>query len=476
MKRRDFFRHGSLGTLGLGLASGITPFPQVNALDGTGASSRPTRTAKNIIFMVSDGMSIGTLQLADLLCQLQTERHSHWLQLYLSQQAQRGLMDTASANAYVTDSAAASSAWGGGVRVPNGRLNVTADGESKTPILQKFKAVGKRVGCVTSVPITHATPAGFCVASKSRGDQAEIAQQYLGLKFDVMLGGGREFFAPDQRDDNVDLWAEYRQEGYHVCRNKQAMAAITDDDRPVMGAFSESGIPYAIDHQHDDKLLQVVPTLAEMARFAIDRLNQGEQGFVMQIEGGKVDWAAHANDTPAILHDQLAFDEAIKVALDFALRDQQTLLIVTTDHGNANPGLIGTKDSVRKFKRCLDFRGSHESILLGIDPQISNPDLRHRIEQTLGFAITVGDAEQIQAALHNVTEDQRYNPYRLPFSLFAKVMSQYTGIGWAGTDHSGDYVELTMVGPGSEMLRPFVQNTELHDFMLTAAGITQSVG
>lgn len=71
------------------------------------------------------------------------------------------MMDTASADSLVTDSAAGGSAWGGGVRVPNGSLNMGANGDKYTPILQKFKNEGKKVGCVTTVPITHATPASF---------------------------------------------------------------------------------------------------------------------------------------------------------------------------------------------------------------------------------------------------------------------------------------------------------------------------
>jgi alkaline phosphatase len=133
--------------------------------------------------MVSDGMSTGTLNMADMFLQRKEGRRSHWLKLYDEQKITRALMDTASASSMVTDSAAGSSSWGGGVRVPNGSLNVNADGSFNKPILQKFKAAGKSVGCVTTVPITHATPAGFCVNNNKRGDMDEIAEQYLSLRF-----------------------------------------------------------------------------------------------------------------------------------------------------------------------------------------------------------------------------------------------------------------------------------------------------
>ena len=191
MNRRKFFRNGSLFTLGTTL---LNPFQStanildVNTLD-------KNKKAKNIIFLVSDGMSAGTLNMTDLYLNRKTGKGSNWLQLYKDQRISRALMDTASASSIVTDSSAASSAWGGGIRVNNGSLNVSPKGELHMPIWQKFKKAGKMAGCVTTVPITHATPAGFCVNSKSRNAQEDIAEQYVDLGFDVMMGGGNNYFS-----------------------------------------------------------------------------------------------------------------------------------------------------------------------------------------------------------------------------------------------------------------------------------------
>src|SRR5690606_27005997 len=119
-------------------------------------------------------------------------KQSNWLALYEQNKVTRALMDTASASSLITDSAAASSSWGGGVRVPNGSLNVNADGTENTPILQKFKKAGKSIGVVTTVTATHATPAGFCITSKKRSDEPGIAVKYLDLGVDVIMGGGIE--------------------------------------------------------------------------------------------------------------------------------------------------------------------------------------------------------------------------------------------------------------------------------------------
>ena len=207
MKRREFLHAGALAGLG-GL---VIP----SSLKGITSKSEPPAkgTAKNIIFLVSDGMSHGTLNMADLLLQRKEGRSSNWIKLYRDQKAVRAYMDTAALDSMVTDSAAASSAWGGGMRVNNGALNVGPDGTSYEPILQKFKKAGKSVGCVTTVPITHATPAGFCVSTKNRGSQEAIADIYLDLKFDVMMGGGTEFFSADKRRDKRDLFAEFITKG-----------------------------------------------------------------------------------------------------------------------------------------------------------------------------------------------------------------------------------------------------------------------
>lgn len=472
VKRRDFLTGASVGALGFGL-NGFSKFP-ISKLN-TQAIKTNEGIAKNIIFLVSDGMSSGTLQMADLLAQQKWGRHTHWMQAYLGQNVTRGLMDTASLNSYVTDSAAASSSWGGGHRVRNGRLNVGPNEQWYKPILQKFKDAGKAVGCVTSVPITHATPAGFCVNQKSRSSQAEIASQYMDLRFDVMLGGGTEFFSPETRSDQRDLFQLYRENDFHVAQTKEEMNAIKNDDKPVMGVFHESAIPYAIDHQADAELRQRVPTLAEMSFFAIQRMRNQPNGFVMQIEGGKVDWAAHANDTPALLYDQLAFDEAVAIALEFAENDGQTLVIITTDHGNANPGLIGTSRSIERFNRVLDFQHSHEWVFDQLNPRSTADEIKAKIEEAMAIEIENRHASELEALINQNDSETWSDSYKRPFAQMARILSEYTGIGYAGTDHSGDYVELSMYGPGSEALPALVKNTDLHNFMLTVTGCKQEL-
>ncbi|MCF0072905.1 alkaline phosphatase [Dyadobacter sp. CY261] len=463
MKRRDFFTN-TAASLALG------PMAIFGNEKGNAATLKSRYSAKNIIFMVSDGMSTGTLNMADLLLKRKEGRESAWMKLYTEKTGRRAFMETSSSNAIVTDSAAGSSAWGGGRKVPNGNLNVNADGSFNKPILQKFKEAGKSVGCVTSVTITHATPAGFCINNKSRGDESEIADQYLDLKFDVMMGGGAEFFQADHRKDKKDLLGDYQKAGYHVARNRDDLMALSNLQKPIMGVFCEGALPYSLDTFENAELQKAVPSLAEMTRKTLELLSKNPKGFAVQIEGGKVDWAAHSNDAGGLIYDQIAFDQAIQIALDFAAKDKETLVIITTDHGNANPGLFG---SDKQFDLFQKYKHTNNWIMGDLKEMPSASQLIERIEFAQGYAIKKEEAEKLIGLLGSKNEKGLYIANKPLFREFAIIQSRYTGIGWAGMDHSADYVELAMFGPGSENLNPFVKNTELHHFMLDATGIAK---
>lgn len=465
MKRRDFFKNGFLTTIGLGAIGSYPVLANGNELK--------KGQAKNIIFLVSDGMSTGTLNMADILLRHKEGRPSKWISLYESNIVRRSLMDTASASSLVPDSAAAGSAWGGGMRVKNGALNIGPNGERPVPILQKFKSLGKAVGCVTTVQITHATPASFCVNNNSRNAMADIAEDYLKLKFDVMMGGGGNFFSPDKRSDQKNLFEAYRQAGFDVARNKSEMLNL-EGGKPIMGVFADDGLPYAVDRVNNITLNASVPSLADMTKKAIEVLSKNKSGFVMQVEGGKVDWAAHGNDASALLYDQVDFDDAVAVAMDFAERDKETLVIITTDHGNSNPGLFYSSQVGKNFEKLYATTASNEWVLNQINPDYSSQQVIDLFmeHQQINFK-----AEDVQILLKSYVRDADglYNPGNLPFMALASMQSSHTSVQWAGNNHSGDYVELAMYGPGSESLPGFVKNYELHNFMLKATGVQKDV-
>ena len=468
MDRRKFFRNGTLFTLG---SAFLNPFETIAQHPDISTTLKGKKT-KNIIVLVSDGMSSGTLNMADLYLNRKTGKGSNWLNLYRENKVNRALMDMASASSIVTDSAAASSSWGSGFRVKNGSLNIGVNGEEYLPIWQKFKKAGKMAGCVTTVPITHATPAGFCVNSKSRNSQPEIAESYLKIKFDVLMGGGLQYFDSSLRSDKKDIFGAYESNGYQVVKTRNEMLA-TVSDQPILGVFYEDGLPYSIDRENVKDLSNAVPTLAEMTQKAIDRMKNHKEGFVLQVEGGKVDWAAHANDIAGLLYDQVAFDEAIKVAIDFAEKDGNTLIIITSDHGNANPGIIYGSTSNDHFDSIQHFKHTNEWILNGFNPNSSLSQIKERIEFANGFALNDEEAKTILSYYEGLKKEDSglYNYKNLPYKAFAEMQKSRTSVGWISMDHSADYTELAMFGPGSENLKPFIKNTDLHYFMLNAAEV-----
>jgi alkaline phosphatase len=468
MNRRKFFRNGTLFTLGTAV---LNPFESSATI-----LNQPTefkgKKAKNIIVLVSDGMSSGTLNMADIHLNRKNGKGSNWLNLYRENKVTRALMDMASASSVVTDSAAASSSWGSGFRVKNGALNVGVNGEEYLPIWQKFKKAGKMAGCVTTVPITHATPAGFCAVSKSRNSQDDIAESYLESQFDVMMGGGQKYFDANFRKDKKDLYSAFQSKGYQVVKTRSEMHS-TSNDKPILGVFFEDGLPYSIDRGNIKDLGNTIPTLAEMTQKAIDRMKSHKNGFVLQVEAGKVDWAAHANDIAGLLYDQVAFDEAVKIAIDFAEKDKETLVIITTDHGNANPGLIYGKNVNDHFDSVQQHKHTNEWILNGFTPESTVAQIKERIEFANGFALTDDEAKTILSYYSNLEkkDDGLYNYKNLPFKTFAEMQKSRTSVGWISMDHSADYTELAMFGPGSHKLKPFIKNTDLHYFMLEAAEV-----
>src|SRR5690554_6745076 len=440
MKRRSFFKLGGLAALGSTLVHPLDSF--ANNRDEQGLSFK-NKKAKNIIFMVSDGMSAGTLNLANMYAERIMGKTGNWLQLYLDRKVSRGLMDMASASSIVTDSAAASSSWGGGFRVNNGSLNISPSGEEHLPIWQKFKLKGKKAGCVTTVPITHATPAGFTVAVKSRNNQSAIAEEYLRIGYDVLLGGGQRYFAAEHRKDKKDMYQAFEKQNY------------------------------AIDQKQSAELTQKIPTLAEMTARAIHQMKDHPEGFVLQIEAGKVDWAAHANDVAALIHEQLQFDEAIETAMKFAEEDGNTLVVITTDHGNANPGMIYGKYANEHFDSLSGYKHTNEYLLNNIPDNPSESQIRDFIKSTINMEITNDESITIASYYNGLSkgDDGLYNYRHLPFQTFAEIQKKYNSVGWISMDHSADYVEVAMFGPGSELHQPFMKNTDMHYLLLEAAEI-----
>ncbi len=425
--------------------------------------------------MVSDGMSIGTLTAADHMLRRNYGRPSRWISLYEENRLNRALMDMASANSVVTGSASASSSWGSGHRIVNGRVNMTEEGEALKPILEIFRDAGKATGLTTTTRITHATPAGFGANVMERWNEQTIATQYLERGYDLLLGGGNQHLSPEHRDDGRNLYTEFEEAGYIVARKKQEMLQAPDNGK-LLGVFYEGHLPYNLNHINTDEYVRDIPTLAEMTETAISRLSQNQNGFILQVEGGRVDHAAHGNDAAGLIYDQIAFDDAIAKAVEFAENRDDTLLIITTDHGNANPGLSGTgsgyNDSEPMFDRIADFQHTNSWMLSQLDENSSVSRIRELIAEYSSIEIRRDEAEILGQSLAGDYQNLNRGMSN-PSQALGQIFANYLAFNWVSGSHTADYVELAAMGPGSERLRPITRNTDLFHLMVEMAGVQE---
>ncbi len=525
-------RRSFLSRSGLAAAVAGSPFAAPHlALSAEQLLTKPGQKPQRIIHIVSDGMSLGTLTCAHLFSEQSRQRPLAWTQLLAHPDAHQCLMNTRSLNSMVTDSSAASSAWGSGSRVVNGAVNILPDGKLLTPLYSLFAEKGWGTGLVTTAEITHATPAGFAVAIKSRGDSRAIAGQYFDRKVDILLGGGHPFFSPNARKDKRDLRGEFAKAGYAVVSTADELKNAPLDAR-LLGTFADGHLPYTIDRRADPKLIARVPTIADLTRAALTRL-QRKTNFILQVEGARIDHAAHNSDAAGAIHDQIALDEAIEVCLEFQRAHPETLVVITTDHGNSNLGLNGMgggyRNSSQRFATLAEVKMSFPEILkrfekIGtkikvpatpsdaedrldvpdpmakIDPNgktEGEPDKVAKDDDKTKFtaAVQVASAMTVEpkAIVEIIAETTGYRMSERRAALFGKVLAgdypalydqmnsvvtqlgqiiaNRTGVGWTGNTHTADYVTLVAFGPGAENFRGIVQNTDIFTRYTGFAGI-----
>lgn len=320
---------------------------------------------KNIILLIGDGMGFAHIDASRIW------KHGPDGKLALDDLPSWGVVTTYSTDDAVTDSAAAATAIATGRKTNNEFVSLSPDGGSAfETILEQAETLGKATGIVVTSTVTHATPAAFYAHVADCNQQNLIAVQALESGIDLMFGGGVRHFIPTEvslamsageclgrRTDGRDLISEAESNGYSVTTDGDFLANVS---LPVLGLFACNGMNFDLERQPDE------PSLSEMTRRAIDLLSESGEGFFLMVEGSRIDQASHSNDPSQTIGETLAFDEAVRVVLEFAMSDGETLVIATADHetGGLQAEIASSSAPTKNGTQMLPLEHSPKSVLL----------------------------------------------------------------------------------------------------------------
>ncbi|MEM0449052.1 MAG: alkaline phosphatase [Methanomassiliicoccales archaeon] len=389
-----------------------------------------------------------------------------------------GMIRTYGADSIISDSAPAATAIATGYKTSDKHVGVlpgpvTISGLPQVPENKQYKPVatvleaakmrGMSVGIVATSNVQHATPAAFTSHWHDRGNYNEIGEQQVYADIDVVFGGGKQYLLPvaegGKRTDGENLIEVLKGRGYTFVETREQLLSLSPSKTKVWGLFANDAMARDFDrslpaHAHE-------PSLAEMTQMAISILSKNPRGFFLMVEGSMIDWSSHANDPVGVISEVLAFDAAVKVALDFAEQNKRTQVLAFTDHGNGGMS-IGSSKTDHTYSKLPDAalvvplaKAKLTGTGLGevMEKNANASTIRQIMEQYYGVpsnALTDADIVAIRAA-RNVSSDLSYT--------VGPIISKLSVIGWTTTGHTGEDVPLYSFGPN----RPIglFENTDL---------------
>lgn len=441
--------------------------------------------AKYVFYFIGDGMGINQVNVTEAyLSAIKGARGSG--SLLMTQFPVASMAATFSANADVTDSAASGTALATGKKTNNGAIGVGTEQERLETIAEKAKKAGKKVGIASTVPVNHATPAAFYGHQKDRNMYYEIAQDLLVSGFDFFAGAG--LYNRDKLYDNTvapDIYPQIEQAGYTVFKGYDDFKAKGNRSKKVMLVQKNweeaGGIPYAIDRTNDDL------TLKQITEAAIEVLmKDNRKGFFLMLEGGRIDWAGHANDGATMIKEVMDMDEAIKVAYEFYKKHpKETLIVITADHETG--GITAGRGSMN-IRALQHQQMSQDKLTERINElqkskggsAVSWEDVKNLLTETMGFWKDVPVSWEHEKMLRDVYEEtiakkrdiKDHNLYADNSLLAAKakqVMNDIAKLGWSTGSHSADFVPVFAIGAGQELFTRKMDNTDIPRNIIKAA-------
>lgn len=397
---------------------------------------------------------------------------------------------TYDSNSFAPDSASTATSLATGYKTYSGTINMdeTFTKSYETIAEKVHEQKGMSVGVISSVNLNHATPAAFYAHQASRGSYYEIGQELIESGFEYFSGGG--LLKPDGADGKSEnLYDLAEKAGYKVVKTQAEAEKVTEGPVIIIDEHLADGdaMAYEIDRTED------MWSLADHVEKGIEVLDDDKDGFFMMCEGGKIDWACHANDAGAAIGDTKAFADAVQVAKDFASEHpSETLILVTGDHetGGMTIGFAGTdydtylnllskqkisfakydSDYVAKYKENkTDFNTVLADIqrLFGLKKDGSSSDKLVLTNYELNQLKTAYN-KSVNETATGMDEQEEYVMYGTyePLSVTINhILNNKSGISFTSYSHTGLPVPVLADGVNSEIFGGYYDNTDVYNKM-----------
>ncbi|WP_411034178.1 alkaline phosphatase [Shinella sp. BYT-45] len=454
--------------------------------------------AKNIIFLIADGLSVAHRTGARIMSKGMTEGKANG-RLAMDDIPPVAFIGTSSTHSIATDSANTMSAYMTGHKSRVNALGVYADRTPDSFDDPKVETIAealrrttqKSIGIVTTSELQDATPAALVAHTRKRADKAEIVGMMFDVKPDVVLGGGSAYFLGkdvpgSKRKDDKDYIAEFKNAGYALAidRTELAAAAGSNQDK-LLGLFHTGNLDVTLDREFLKKgtvdKFPNQPGLVEMTRAALDKLSKNPEGFFLMVEAASVDKMSHPLDWDRALLETIEFDKAVGVAREFAEQNPDTLIVITGDHTHG-VAIIGTVDDDKPGEEMRAKVGTYDDAGF---PNYEDKDGdgypdRVDVSRRLFLAANNGpdhyetfrpklDGPFVPAVQNEAKEYVANEAYKdVPGAVF--VQGNIPKDGDTGV-HAVDDVVLQAAGPGAEGFRGYMEQSDVYRVLADALAL-----
>ncbi len=467
---------------------------------------------KYVFLFIGDGMTYSQFQLASsYLGALEDDSSDDILDgnvaLNFMSFDYAGSATTYDSSSFCPDSASTATSIASGFKTYSGVINMDETKTvSYTTIAEQLRdETDYKIGVISSVNLNHATPAAFYAHQASRNNYYEIGLELIDSGYDYFAGGGL-LQTTGSDGEQTDLYELAAEAGYNVVRTQAEAEEVTAEDGKTIivteNLADSDSLSYEIDREDDEW------SLADYVSKGIEVL-ENDSGFFLMCEGGKIDWACHANDAGTVVQDVLALADAVQVAIDFAEEHpDETLIIVTGDHetGGLSIGFAGTD-----YDTYLDNIQNQEISFAKYDSDY----VEGYIENGTDFATAMADVEELFGLIlpENATEEDNdtlvltdyeveqleeayaltmdgyatdtegntvqtegeyisYGTYT-PFSVtVTHLLNNKSGINFSSYAHTGLPAAVFAQGVGAENFAGSYDNTDIHDKLISILGLT----